>query len=351
MRGSKTTVGQICSLLACLLTAVNTLAVISPPQTLSTTFATSPLVNTTALDSSIDPNFGLKADYGETTLPLTACFMNVVELLAQYAELDWLSKVKGRHGVVLPEYPQVEIAVLPAAPATSVEVRFVVWGIWVGMRDIVQRNSFRVVEFEVFWEEKVVAYIYFTDPIDRQVTGSNGTLGPNDALTLLPSPDETTSGILDVPNSIQNSSDSLNEGTFSWTPIFYPQAKTLTVFEVFLTVMAGLKNAAPHQASDKIRGPYASSAIDVFAHVQFYLGHKRRSPRPKPPFFQYIHVIKALRLIPGYMLGKGRFAELFFSIDVSGLTVGEGYLEKGPYNPSGFSLGDVLEPTTNRSLS
>ncbi len=351
MRGSKTTVGQICSLLACLLTAVNTLAVISPPQTLSTTFATSPLVNTTALDVSIDPRFGLKAEYGETSLPLTACFMNVVDLLAQYAELDWLSKVRERHGVVLPEYPQVEIAILPAAPRTSVEVRFVIWGIWVGMRDIVTRKSFCVVEFEVFWEEEVVAYIYFTNPIDRQVTGSNGTLGPNEALTLLPSPDETTSGILDVLNSTQNASDSLNEGTFNWTPIFFPHARTLTVIEVFLTVMAGLKNAAPHQASDKVPGPYASAAIDVYAHVQFYLGHKRRTPRPKPPFFQYIHVIKALRLIPGYMLGKGRFAELFFSIEVSGLTVGEGYLEKGHYNPPGLTLGDVLEPTTNGSLS
>ena len=324
---SKTTVGQICSLLAGLFTAVNTHAITSPPRTLSSTFATSPLVNTTTLDdTTIDPRFGFKAVYGEITLPLTPCFMNVVELLAQYAELDWLSKARERHGVVLPEYPQVEIAVLPAAPATSVEVRLVVWGIWVGIRDIISRRNFYDAEFEVLWENQAVAYIYITGATDPQVTGSNGTLDPDEPLTLLPSPNQTTSGVLDISNGTQTSSDALNVGTFSWKPYFTPQAKALTVAEVFLTVMAGLKNAAPHPASKKVPGPYASAAIDVYANVQFYL-HKRRVPRTKPPYFQYIHVIKALRLVPGYMLEKKRFSELFFRIEVSGLPVGEGYLE------------------------
>lgn len=350
MRCSNAAVGQICSLLACLFTAVNTLALTSPPRTLSNAFASSRLVNTTTLDTTIDPRFGFMAKYGETNLPLTPCFMNVVELLAQYAELDWLSKVRQRHGVVLPAYPQVEIAVLPAAPANSVEVRLVVWGIWVGIRDIVTRNSFHEAEFDVLWDREVVAYIYFTKPMDLQVTSSNGSLGTDEPLTLLPSPNETTGGILVNANSTESSSDALNEGRFNWRPLFPPEAKTLTVVEVFLTVMAGLKNAAPHPASEKVPGPYASAAIDVYANMQFYL-HKRRIPRTKPPFFQYIHVIKSLRMVPGYMLEKKRFSEMFFSMEVSGIPVGEGYLKKGPYAPPRFVLGDMLGPKDNVSIS
>ncbi|KAL9066874.1 MAG: hypothetical protein Q9161_007293 [Pseudevernia consocians] len=346
---SKTTVGQIYSLLAGVFTAVNTHTITSPSQTLSSTFATSPLVNTTTLDTTIDPRFGFTAVYGETTLPLTPCFMNVVELLAQYAELDWLSRARERHGVVLPEYPQVEIAVLPAAPATSVEVRLVVWGIWVGIRDIISRRQFYDAEFEVLWEGEVVAYIYITGAMDPQVTGSNGTLDSDEPLTLLPSPNETTSGILGSSNGTQTSSDALNVGTFNWRPYFTPEAKALTVTEVFLTVMAGLKNAAPHPASDKVPGPYASAAMDVYANVQFYL-HRRRTPRTRPPYFQYIHIIKALRLVPGYMLEKKRFCELFFSIEVSSLPVGEGYLEKGHYVPPRLVL-DAVEPKKNESFS
>ena len=300
----------------------------------------SPLVNTTTLDSGIDPRFGFTIHYGETDLPKTPVLMNVVELLAQYAEREYLSNVGPRNGVVLPEYPQVEFAVIPASPARSVEVRKVIWGIWVSIRDMISTNSFHESEMEILWELKVVAYIYITLPMDLKAASQNGILGTDEPLTLLPGSNITTRGDVDV----------LSEGNFSWLPIFGPTAKTLTIFEVFLTVMAGLKNAAPHGASDKVPAPYASAATDVYANVQFYI-HKRRSPRPKPPYFQYIHVIKALRLVPGYMLRSKRFSELFFTMEVDGMPVGEGYLEKGHYMPSPFEIDDMLGPKDNVSIS
>ena len=348
MTCSNATAGQICFLLAFLFMAVNTLSIISPPQNVSKNVTASLLVN---LDVIPDTRFAHKAIFSENTLPLTPCLMSTVELLAQYAERDWLSQVRARHGVVLPEYPQVEIAVIPAAPAFSVEVRLVIWGLFVGIRDIVLENNYHEAEFEIFWEEKLVAYIYFTLSTDLRVTSSNTTLGTEESLNLLlPSPNNTIGNTLDTSSSARDSPDALYDEHFSWRPIFAPTARTLTVVEVFLTVMAGLENAASHAASDKVHGPYASAAVDVNANVQFGI-HKRRKPRPRPPFFQYIHIIKVLRLIPGYMLEKRRFSELFFTIDVDDLVVGEGYLEKGPYVPPGFVLGDVLASKGNVSLS
>ena len=350
MRYSKGLLGQLCSLLACLTTAVNTIAIISPSQPLSSAFETSSLVNVTVLDDTIDPRFSLRAIYVETSLPLTPCFMNAVELLAQYAELDWMSKARQRHGVVLPSYPQVEIAVLPEKPATSVEVRLVIWGIWVGVRQMITKKRFCEVEFEIHWEGEVVASIFFTRPMDLQDTSNNGTLTTVKPLTLLSSPNETTDGILDILNSTGISPGASNEGNFDWKPLFPPGAKTLTVTEVFLTVMAGLINAAPRPASNKVPGPYASAASDIDANVQFFL-HRRRLPRTKPPYFQYIHVIKALRLVPGYMLANKRFAEMLFIIEVTGVPVGEGYLERGHYVPPGFVLGNMIAPKENLTLS
>ena len=347
---SGATVGQICSLLTCSITAVSTLAIVSPPQSLSTSLTNSPLLNTTALDSGIDPRFGFKIQFAETDLPKTPCLMNVVELLAQYAECDWSSKVGRRSGVVLPEYPQVEFAVIPARPATSVDVRAVIWGLWVAIRDMIISNNFHELEMEILWELQVVAFIYITLPMDLQIAGQNRSLGTDEPLTLLPGSNITTGGNIGISNMTENSPDALNAGTFSWQPIFGPTAQTLTVFEVFLTAMAGLKNAAPHPASDKVPGPYASAAIGVYANVQFYI-HNRRSPRTRPPYFQYIHVIKSLRLVPGYMLERKRFAELFFSIEVDGIPVGEGYLERGHYIPPRFDVDDMLGPKDNVSLS
>ena len=341
--------GQVCFWLTCLFTAVSTQA-IKASRTLSTPLTKAPVVNTTTLDLTIDPRFGFKADYAETDLPRTPLLMNVVELLSQYAQLGWLSQVKRRHGVVLPEYPQVEIAVLPAAPAKSVEVRLVIWGIWTAIRDVIDKKEFHEAEFEILWEREVVAYIYFSLPEDGQVISSNRSFGTDESLTLSPGPNKTVGSILDNSRSSQASPDAVNDGNFSWKPIFGPTAQTLTVIEVFLTVMAGLKNAAPHAASDKVTGPYASAATDVYANVQFYI-HKRTSPRITPPFFQYIHIIESLRLVPAYMLRLGRFSEMFFGIEVDGILVGEGYLEKGHYIPSGLVLGDILEPKDNVSLS
>ena len=343
-------VGQTLSSLTYLLTIVNALTLISPPQTSSHTLLPPSLVNTTVLDLTIDPRFGFKAEYGETNLPVTPCLMNVVELLARYAMLDWMSKVGSRAGIVLPEFPEVEIAVIPAAPAASVEVHLIIWGIWAGIRDIIQTKNFHEAEFEVYWESKVVAYIYFAKPLDLSVTSSNETQGTGETLTLLPSLNDTTGGTLDNFNSTDESSHALNKEPFSWDPFFIPDGKTLTIFEVFLTVMAGLKSTALHAASEKVPGPYAAAAVDVDANVQFFL-HQRRSPRPKPPYFRYIHIIEALRLVPGYMLDKRKFRELLFTIEIDGIKVGEGYLEKGRYVPPRFIPGDMLWPKDNVSLS
>ena len=349
MKCLSATVGQICFWFACLCTTANTIAIISPSQTLSTTFTNAQLLNTTLFSSDIDPNFGIVANYAETKIPITPCLMNIVELLANYAELDWWSSVRVRQGIVLPSYPQIEFAVIPNAPANSVEVRFVIWGIWVGIRDMINRNKFVEVEFDLYWEEEVVAHMYFTKPEDPGPSSSNETLGTDGPLTLSPTSNGTVSEMLDSSNSTTNLSDTPNEDGFSWNPLFPRTAKTLTIFEVFLTVIAGLKNAAPHPALDKIPGAYASAAVNVDACVQIYI-HKRTNPRPRPPYFQYIHVIEALKLVPAYMLAQGRFAELFFLIQVNDIAVGDGYLRSGAIHPPPV-LGDVLASTNNVSLS
>lgn len=329
---------------------MNSIAVNAPKQPLSEIFTTSLLLSSKAPDPRIDPRFGYKAIYGEISLPITPCFMNAVELMAQYAELDYMSKARKRHGVVLPAYPQVEMAVLPVAPATSVEIRLIIWGIWEGIRDMLNsKNGFKEAEFQIKWSGKVVAFIYFTKPLDLQRSSGNGTQDQVEKdLDLSLGLNETTINVPDTLNNI--TSDALTDAQFTWMPLFIQGGKTLTPVEVFVTVLAGLKSAAQPAATDKVPGPFASSADGFDANMQFYL-HKRRVPRTSPPFFQYIHIIKSLRLIPGYMLEKKKFADLGFGVVVSGKVIAEGILEKGPYIPYSLVSGDLLGPDYNVSIS
>ncbi len=284
----------------------------------------------------IDPRFSFNSIYGDASLPKTPLFMNLVELMSQYAELGWTSRVGERHGVVLQSFPQVEMAILPAAPATSVENRLIIWGLWGGISNIIRRNKFNEVEIEIRWDDELVAYINLTRPLDLQDNGGNGTQGKvekdlDPSLSL----NETFN------NGTSDGLDTLTYSDFDWLPRYAQGGKLLTPVEAFVTILAGLKNIAPAEATDKVLAPFTSSADGTDAHLAFYF-HGRRSPRTKRPFFQYIHVIKSLRLIPGYFLDNRKFADLEFGIGIHGIAVAEGYMEKGPSIQGTLVSEDVL---------
>ena len=302
---------------------------------IGTTFA-SQVSNFTALDlaspsiynASVeddDPRFSMRIIYGETALPATAVFMNAVELLSYYAEMDFLGRTYQRHGIVLPGFPQVEIAVIPAPPATSIEVRLVIWAIYGTIIDMAYQNVFKECEAPFRWDETVVGHIYFTIPMDtvqqsRNYTGylqlskpANGTIDP-----------ESTNSTFDL--------ETLRVGGFSWTPVYKPDGKILSPKEVFVLTMGTLKRVAEYQITEKVTGAFYIGAEFVDAHVEVYL-HGRSKPRSKPPFFEYGHIIEAARRIPGWMLGHRQFAEFWGYIRGYNRPLGLIVYAKGRFRP------------------
>lgn len=311
-------------------------------QSIPDTFSHSLTSNITSPPSSeIDPRFHFAISFGETSLPKTSLFMNTVELMSQYAELGWLSRVQKRHGVFLPAYPQVEMAILPAAPAKFIENRIVVWGIWSTISIMVQGNRYQEIEAEIGWDDRLVAYIYFTIPLDYQrdsEIGSGSQIDKNLQLSL------SSNGTIDTGSNTSNNSaleslGSLDDGDFDFSPKYLDSGKILTPVEAFMTILAALKNTAPAAATDKIRAPFTSQVAGIDASMAFYF-HMRRGPRTQRPFFQFIHVIKTCRLLPGYLLENRKFAEVGFGIGVHGILVGSGFLVKGPFVTP--SIGEVV---------
>lgn len=95
----------------------------------------SPAVVDTAIGHD-DPRFAMQVIYGVTDIPITPVIMNTVGLMAHYAEMDFLGGA--RHG-----YPQVEIALTPAPPAITVEVRLVIWALYGAVIDMTFNNGFK----------------------------------------------------------------------------------------------------------------------------------------------------------------------------------------------------------------
>ncbi|KAL6716666.1 hypothetical protein ACLMJK_006234 [Lecanora helva] len=276
------------------------------------------------LDARDDPRFSTQIIYGHTDLPLVPILMNAVDLTAQYATMTFFGRAKTRYGPVLPGFPEVEIAVIPARPATSVEVRLVIWTIYCTMVDMILRKMFKEMEVEIKWEEKTVGYVYFTKPKE------SSTMSDESRGFSLPSLQSTAE-----PSGLANMSASqsyVESGQFSWLPSFRPEGKSLSQRDVFVLTIGILKAVARFSMADKVEGPFHVGSEIVDAHLEVQ-PQGRRTPQTRPPYFQYDHIVETVRRIPGWMLSKKKFAEFGGFIIVNDRPVGQLYLLKGPFRP------------------
>ncbi|KAL8940718.1 MAG: hypothetical protein Q9216_002668 [Gyalolechia sp. 2 TL-2023] len=269
----------------------------------------------------------MRVVYGEDPLPATAVFMNAIELCAQYVELDFLGRTGERHGIVLPEYPQVQIALLAPATATrrkTIKVRLAIWALYGALLDMTLNNKFRENEWEIIWDKEVVASLFFTLPLDADsLKTANGT-----ARLIPPLPQKDLIEISEpVPARVNSGT-----GHFDWKPVFVPNGKILPAKSVFLLTMGTLKAIAPNALTDKVLGPFHVGSDAIDANLQAYL-QNRRTPRTSPPYFQFGHVLAAARRIPAWMLARRKFAEFFCSVEVSTRPVGAMLIEKGHFRP------------------
>ncbi|KAL9010619.1 MAG: hypothetical protein Q9173_004464 [Seirophora scorigena] len=267
-----------------------------------------------------DRRFSMKYEFGDVKLPATQVYLNAVELSARYAEMDFLGRAGIRQGIVLPQYPQVEIAVIPAPPARSVEVRLVIWAMYGAILEMAFGSGFNECEIEILWEDRLVAHLYFTGPDDSVLRSRIRNV-------TAPIPGNTTAVSNAAPQPVH-----ANIGAFSWKPIYKPRGEMLNFRDIFILILGGIKVVAIHRMDEKVDGPSRIGSDIIGAHIQIYL-QDRRVPRNWPPYFQYAHVLQALRRIPAWMLDRRKFAEFFCSIESSMRPVGMMFLEKG-YQPA-----------------
>ncbi|KAI4231416.1 MAG: hypothetical protein L6R40_007738 [Gallowayella cf. fulva] len=279
--------------------------------------------HTAQVNDDDDPRFSMELTMSETKLPPTAVLMNSVELAARYCGMDYLGRVPQRHGIVLPQFPQIEIAVIPAPPASSVEVRLVLYTIYATILDMVYGNQFNESEAEVRWENRVKAHVYFTRPMDDRPGGASD----RSMDLIIPASGNTTA----LPAMANNTNQPL-DAVFDWAPLYKPGGVILYPNDVFILALGALKVIAPYSVTEKVGGPFHVGSEIVDANLQVWL-QNRRMPRPSPPFLRYGHILEAVRRIPGWQLHRHRFAEFFCTIDVGRRAVGVVLLESGPFVP------------------
>ena len=106
----------------------------------------------------IDPRFSMQALYQAAPLAEDDCLVAAVQLLGLWGSTPFLSQEPTR--VYWDDrFPGVEITSRSPRTGGTMEVRVLVWGLYLGVKDMIEFNKFNSVQFVLRWEEQTVALI------------------------------------------------------------------------------------------------------------------------------------------------------------------------------------------------
>ena len=284
----------------------------------------SSLNNSTSL-GAIDTRFTVQGRYTNVRIPATSCLMNSVTYLVDVSSFGWNSPVHVSRHARFTQYTNVEIDV-ETVTVGDLSTRFLVWAVYLAISDMTIRRRFFAVEFDVKWKGNVIAWLRFQPP--SAPGGSTGLLvASSDDMTASPtgvvSRNSNSTAINTAGQIITTNNTDFGDPEFGFYIDFTPQAKTLSIFEVFMTVIATMVENAMSDANARVQ-PFQVSAPGFGTEME--ITKDPRLPRRRPPFFEHKWVTEAMAQIPTFMLIRGRFAEVNFDIELNDVPVGGGTL-------------------------
>lgn len=270
---------------------------------------------------AVDPRFTTDYQQGQDMLSATSCLMNAVNAMMELALENFTEPIRPRN-YVDPAYPEVLIVAVALAPAQSIEVRYLLWGIWEGIRWMINHQSFRDLVIRTYWDGMLMCHIWIKGawrPLS--IAGNNNTLGLtawSEKVLTHNGTVESTQGLrmIDVRNPLND-----QHLTISVTLIGEP----LGITEVFIAIFAALEYMGHFPSTDEVAGFHISPDDE---DTMVGIIENTRAPAVRPPFLEYQWVILSVGQVPGYMLRQRRFTEVVFEIAVDGVTLGEGFLSK-----------------------
>lgn len=304
MAASKTI--PVCLVYSATLFAVSSTLTISPAQSISQTLLNASL--------NMDPNLTLRGRFGAESLPVIPMLMNAVSGLADLAYLDYDRRIPGFHVPNLPSYTGIDISIQPSAPATDVEVRFAVVGLYYIFYTMIMKKTFKNSDFGIIWNDVEVCRITINKrsrPSNQESVNANSTV---------------VFGSQPISSLNDTAIPTIATGNTGLDYFFqYLDFEKISPTEVFLTVMATLKDIAKWPDTDIVK-PFRSRALGVKAGIQFL---ELETPRTEPPFLLYGNLIDTIKQIPAYSLQNKRFEGLVIVISFGSDIIGELMLEDG----------------------
>ena len=266
----------------------------------------------------IDPRFTTTYRQGQGRLSATSCLMNAANAMMELALESFTEPIRVRN-YMDPWYP--EVMIVPMAPGQRTEARYMLWGVWEGIRWMIRHHSFLDLVIGAYWDGILMCNIWIKDTLRQSnITGSHGTLG----LTGRPEDMSTHNATVELTRGLGvDARYPLNDWnvTVSVTHV----GGTLGITEVFIAIFAALEYMAHFPSTDEVARFQVfpedrDTTIGILEHT--------RAPVFRPPYLEYQWAILGIGQIPGYMLQQMKFTEIIIEIAVNDVPLGEGFLSK-----------------------
>jgi len=307
------------------LAALTSAATTPPADTISLAGIDMPILNATS-PRAIDPRFTVTRQYQLPDLDVDQCLLNVIDCLATYAVLNFTDSTEVLPHVN-PRYPGVTIVPRATTAGGRIESRFLVWGLYTGIRGMVFHDIYQTVEFTLKRDNEVVGYIKIMKPETQSSlpvsNSTNGlTLPPGGELSLRSRP------ISRNDEYLVNTSDTPDNPDFHHLSVdFTGFGQPLQKNDIYMAILKTLVYIAPFDRNQRLQnfGVAAPAPFDATLRIVQY--------RPPPPAsaqtFSYIWAARSLVAVPQILMQLGRWTEASFEVVVDGVPVGKGAIVKG----------------------
>ena len=282
-----------------------------------------PTLNTIAANG-VDPRFDIGYTFDTPVLPVTPCLMNALAAVSGLAVENFSGNVTPRT-YTLADYPSVSIVTDATVTSKTIEIRFVLWGIWKGIQYMILSDQFRNVLLTLMWKGAVVGYVF----VVRSGTAL-GTIRDNDSATLSQRSDASSVSDDTVKLSQINRSMVVTYPTDEETLAvsFTFGGGTFTIYEVFFTVLSALASLAESPKDRRLQ--YISLSPEYY-NTRLAIYDPREHPQTSAPILNCEETLVAMAMIPRFMVQKSDFREVFISIRVDGVLIGKGFMERGRF--------------------
>ncbi len=306
--------------------------------------------NFTTLTEPVDPRFKIEIVYGTHQFSAISCLMTAVNVLAILANMNYSGKIRDLR-YTMAQYPDFVITMQPVGPEVEIENRIAVWALYYGVKTIVEDENSRDCEIAIYWDDKLVAKATFKNP-EHPKASVVGHFKPtqisNEPTQILTGTNSSTLASKSTANIKANrlADDPLNT---QLKVLFHSssEAQSLSYIEVFITVMASLKDLAQFSSTERMPFLVSSAGAGYLARMSF---PAEDPPRTRPPYFQVRWAIEAVRQVPGWQLTRGRWCEVGFALMIGEVFVGSGALDKGEIE-NGQGMVMVQETGANATVS